>query len=1049
MGERESRSDTEGRQEKRQQFTLGNVSVNSFQAGAAAGKSPDACSCEQLPSEFAESNKPNVPRNSSWIRHPSFLRQIAFAALCALTYVLLDRTTVYLQIWPNISAWYPPVGFGVALLVGVGLEFLPLLMVAGYMAGAINYHQSFSSPSWWLLNLISPSIYGTASYFLRKFLPPNGRLNSTKDIRNLLGISLVASLLTATMGTAVLIWDGEVGQKEYWRAAFNWWIGDAVALSCVAPFYLEFVMPWCRRWLAREMDQDTEPFETRTDEAPAWLEFTGFTLVVAILLLVVFKNYFASSAHLFYLFFLPLVWIATRRGLRGAIAGLILIDTGFILMMRIAHQGIQELAFLQFLMLILSITGLVLGAVLAERREAERRLAEEEERIRLIFETTAEGIYGVDCSGKCTFMNSAAMRLLGYTDRREVIGKQIGELCYESRGSCSPSYGERCCAFHSRLPESPAHISSELFKRKDGLSIPVEYWSNPLLQDGKLLGCVVSFQDISQRQKYERALRESEQRFRSIFEGAEIGIVVLDLLDNRLIVNAACEQILGYSAQELQTASDLEALTHPDDREMQEVALKKLRSGEVERLRMEKRYIARYGRLVWAIVRFTILRDEHGKPRWILAMMVDITERKLATDQLERAKLAAEAANEAKSTFLATMSHEVRTPLNGILGLSELLLETELKPEQKEHLSLLHYSAESLLLILNDILDFSKIEAGRLEVERLTFDLPARLERIIKTFSIRALQKGLKLKFEPASDLPNGVVGDPVRLQQILFNLLANAVKFTDSGEIRVAVSANYSSADQVMLQFDISDTGIGIPDSVQEKIFEPFTQADGTMARKYGGTGLGLAISKRLVEKMGGRIWVESILGYGSVFHFTLKFGLLKMDRTQEIPILHPALDVPVGTSAGLTIDTHPNSGLHLKVLLVEDNMVNLTLAKRLLEKKGFAVSTAQNGKLALQALQVDSFDIILMDVQMPDMDGFETTREIRRLEQESGARTPIIALTAHTMKEDRDHCLSAGMDAYITKPILSKELFATIQALLKPRLPADSPAESSFSQY
>ena len=1109
---------------------------------------------------------PNPPPGSSRSVSTFYLRRLVFGIAFIIIYGLLDRTTVYLQIWPSISAWYPPVGLSVALFVGLGPSILPVIVVAGYLAGYLNYHQNVSSLPFLLTNPLLPVIYGTASLYLRRKLTGKYRIRSTSDVTTLLGVSLIAALAASAAGTAVLVWSGELSAGNYAQAAFNWWIGDAVALSSLTPFLLEFVLPWCRRYIGFAGAEESPPAAKSSGMNRAEiLESSGFLASLAFLLYLAFENNFARSAHLFYLFFLPLIWIAIRRGLRGVVVALILVDSSLAVMMRVAHQGMEDLAVIQFLMLILAVTALTLGSIIGERKKVEQRLADEEERIRLILESTAEGIYGVDVHGVCTFVNQAALRILGFSSREQVLGLNSHLLFHHSHADGTPFPIRECAIVNAFRSGKDAHSNDEVFWRSDGTSFPVEYWSHPILRVGEAIGSVVTFLDTSQRRSFELAIRESEQKFRGVFQGAEFGIAVSELKDGHITVNPAYCRMLGCTAEELRFTGMFDRLTHPDDLEQDRNSFKKLVAGEIDHLHIDKRYLLRDGRLVWASVELSLLRDAAGKPQYILGLAADITERKRAEEklraserrlqafiehapvavamfdrdirylaasrrwttdygfghsdltglclydlipnlpekwreshrrglagekqhlgedawiradgaeqwvgsavypwsdpqgnvggiiiaaeditqrkqfeqQLEGAKRAAEAASAAKSTFLANMSHEIRTPLNGILGMTELVLDTQLTEPQRENLGLVRFSADSLLAIINDILDFSKIEAGKLDIELIPFQLRDSLQQILKTCAIRAQQKGLQFAFNAPADVPDSLIGDPGRLRQVLLNLIGNAIKFTERGQILVAVAAAFPVKGRVLLHFGVKDTGIGISPETQEKIFAAFSQADGSMARKYGGTGLGLAICLRLVEMMGGRIWVESAPEKGSVFHFTLDLAVAAENAVPISGLAEPGKDA-LQSGPQLSAGIESFTGLGFRVLLVEDNAVNRALAQRLLQKRDFTVSIATDGKQAISATQKEEFDLILMDIQMPEMDGFEATAEIRKREKLTGRRTPIIALTAHALKEDRERCLSAGMDAYVTKPIRPAELFTVIQNILQSSAAGDAP--------
>jgi signal transduction histidine kinase/CheY-like chemotaxis protein len=442
---------------------------------------------------------------------------------------------------------------------------------------------------------------------------------------------------------------------------------------------------------------------------------------------------------------------------------------------------------------------------------------------------------------------------------------------------------------------------------------------------------------------------------------------------------------------------------------------------------------------------FAHVVEEDGQPVAWQGIARDVTEQRRAAEELRRAKEAAEDANRAKGVFLANMSHEIRTPMTAILGMTDLLLQTELDGEQRELSGLVHESASALLGILNDILDFSKIEAGRLEIAPVVFDLRGALGDTINMFQPRARAKAIHLAARVAPEVADRWVGDPYRLRQVIVNLVGNAIKFTSEGRVDVDVRGACEPDDtdavgvgeDCLLHFAIRDTGIGIPAEKLGRIFDPFVQADGSHTRRYGGTGLGLSISVRLSELMGGRMWAESEPGLGSTFHFTVRLrrAAAAVDHAEE-GASRAVLDAPAA-------DPTPRS---LRVLLVEDNAVNQALATRILQKRGHHVTSASNGAAALAAFVRQEFDVILMDVQMPVMDGFEATAAIRDRERATGGHVPIVAMTAHVMKGDEERCLRGGMDAYVAKPIDKNKLFETIDALTGDARPDSAPLDGEF---
>ena len=681
-------------------------------------------------------------------------------------------------------------------------------------------------------------------------------------------------------------------------------------------------------------------------------------------------------------------------------------------------------------------------------------------------------------------------------------------------------------------------------------------------------------QEIFERKKVELALRQAEEKYRGIFEESIAGIFQTSPDGRLLSINPALARMYGYDSPDeiISARRDIGRQTYVDPERREE--FKRIMEVQDTVENFEYEVYKKDGTRIWFSQNARAVRDASGAIACYVGTAEDITTRKRTQEELKkevierkRAEEAAETANQSKSEFLANMSHEIRTPMNGIFGMTELLLDTDLTSEQRENLSLVRLSAESLLSVINDILDFSKIEAGKLEFEIIPFDLRESLGESMTALGFRAHQKGLELTYEVAPDVPEAILGDPGRLRQMLVNLVGNAVKFTESGEILVTANRESETPDAVRIHFAVKDTGLGIPADKHQRIFEAFAQADGSMTRKYGGTGLGLSICTKLVELMKGKIWVESEPGQGATFHFTASFGVQPAASARSAPLAEerlrslralivddnftnrrvlegmlarwsmqptsveggkaamealaiskktgspfsvilldsqmPGMDgfalaelihndpelldstIMMLTSVGhigdakrcreLGISAYlvkpirqtellaaicrvlnkspqnvpvPLVTRHVlqeemhraRILLAEDSPVNQILAVRLLEKRGYSITVVGDGRAALAALEKSSFDLVLMDLQMPEMDGLDATIAIRAKEKVTGGHLPIIAMTAHALKGDQERCISAGMDGYVSKPIRTAELYSTIESVLsnRPAAPA-----------
>ncbi|NCC52007.1 MAG: PAS domain S-box protein [Spartobacteria bacterium] len=599
---------------------------------------------------------------------------------------------------------------------------------------------------------------------------------------------------------------------------------------------------------------------------------------------------------------------------------------------------------------------------------------------------------------------------------------------------------------------------------KDGREILVEWYDRTLYDaEGGLLGLLGVGLDVTERSKSEQELGRTREQFVLAVKGSQDGIWDWDLRTDELYLSPRWKELIGYEDHQLPNCfASFEDNLHPDDKSRVMAYVKDYLVGRVDAYSVEFRMRHRDGSYRWILARGEALRDAEGSPYRMAGSHTDITAIKRGEEVLREANedletatarantMAAEAemANAAKSEFLANMSHEIRTPMNGVIGMIDLLLNTPLTDEQRHFAQISKSSGESLLMLINDILDFSKIEAGKLDFDIVDFDLRLTIEGTMEIMALKARDSQVTVSSLIEPEVPNAMRGDPGRIRQIVINLVSNALKFTKEGEVSLHLMLEEERPDVARLRCEVRDTGIGIAHKHLATLFDPFVQADGSITRKFGGTGLGLAISRQLAEMMKGTIGVESTLGKGSCFWFTVELEKQKGVKKEptlnaEPPELHVYTETvePVCHALAMSEINEENVAQkqtqlphdHVRILLAEDNKVNQIVAHTILEKAGYRADTVENGKAVLRALREKDYDLVFMDVQMPVMDGLMATREIRAGKAgERMAQVPIVAMTAYALKGDRELCIHAGMNDYISKPIKAPEVSAVLKRWL-----------------
>lgn len=1117
----------------------------------------------------------NDDKSALWLgnwRGAQVYKQAILAVVFLALFLVTDGSSTASQGWEGAPPCYLPAGLAVALLLYGGLRYVPLVFVSTVVAAVVNYQRPLFS--WCGIPGAIGSYLGyvAAVAFLRRRWRIELKLVRLGDVGRYLLTFLTVEVFSALVGMLTLWGDGKIHKAELLRTAVDWWASDALAMVTFTPFLLVYVAPRVGAWLRSEQVVTWPPGPYSSAEL---LEGAGQAVAVVAAIWLTFGFKAAIPYQPLYLLFIPVIWAAVRRGIPGATLTILGINFGLTFAAWFIQATRGSLPRLQLAMLTLGLTGLCVGAVVSERRKAELEARLSAAGLKEAQKIARMGSWTLDVATQKVTYTDELYNIMGLDPELPVP-----DLPEQAR-FFTPESWERLNASIAETVRTgvPYEIELEMPRDDGSRGWLLARGGLPRDEKGKVSRLCGVAQDITDRKRWESELGSKTAFLEAQANSTIDGVLVVDEHGQKLLQNQTLIDLFKVPAEVMAQGDDESLLLHV-------VSLTKDAEEFLARVEYLYHHHEETSREEVELKDGTVL-DRYSSPvvgqdgRYYGRVWAfrDITAQKIAEQELVKARECAEAANRAKSEFLANMSHEIRTPINGILGMADLLLDTQLTDQQREDLKILKSSGDSLLSIINDILDFSKIEAGKLQLDPLDFNLHEAIADTMRGFALRAHQKGLELNYSIESSVPVDLVGDAGRLRQTLVNLLANAVKFTERGEVTLHVRRLQETERQMELQFSVIDTGIGIAHDKQSLIFEAFAQADTSTTRNYGGSGLGLAICSRLVGLMGGRVWVDSQPGEGSTFHFTAWFGISAGSRPPAVvpcvqaDLLHvpviivddnstnrmiliemtsswgmevnaadsgrtalemmrraqaegrrrrlaivdgsmPGMDgfelagqirkdpaladavIMMLTSDGQSGDAERCRQLGIaaylvkpirksellaailatmgqkvsivtekrvaneqprvrrgRVLLVEDNPVNQTVGLRMLDKMGCSAKLATNGKEALARLSEEQFDLVFMDVQMPEMDGLTATQHIRTREQSTGQHIPIVAMTARVMRGDRELCINAGMDAYIAKPINPEELRNTLRSFLngieqadasksQPTLPVPSPA-------
>jgi PAS domain S-box-containing protein len=971
-------------------------------------------------------------REKKWAKPELSWRYILLAVVMSALYYTSAHIGLKLASVSGAAAYvWPPTGIAIAFTILFGFGVWPAIFVPAVL---VNYFIGIPLSSSLLIGFGNTSEALLAVLWLNKYFSFRPTLDRRMDVLSyLLVASILAPVVSATVGTSALWISGHASNHTFLATWMTWWYGDFLGALVIGPLFLVWSVP------GRDK---TNP--VRSIEAGLLM----FVLVTVSLLVTGGVRHSFEHDPTIHILFPVLIWAALRFGVKGTVTCIFVVST--ILIHYTAH-GMGPFAFaslgtslftaLNFLG-ILSLTSLLLAAAVCEQRRAQKAFQVSRQEVQFSLDRERQAFGEIEHQRQrleTFFMQAPALitMLSGHELKYELVNPEAAEFHRRFYGVDNVQgrrvreihngpYGERVIELMERVLRTGETIINREYPmiRVDSNGVRQEYYFTGTIQpffgrNGKITGIINFANDVTaevlarrNQKSMESALQESEREFRTMFDVAPVGMVQVNPNGKFLRVNEAFCNITGYSRFELAQMTFAE-LTHPEDHPGDSRQFAELLQSAKSLLRHEKRYIRKDGKVIWVSLNAAWLTDSDGKPLRTVAYVEDITDRKSRELSDQNARKTAEAASHAKSHFLAAMSHEIRTPLGAILGFAEVLKDLELSPgERLRYIDIISRNGRELSRLIDDILDLSKVEAGRMAVQKNATSLTPLVGDVITLLSQKARAKNLRLVLSHDTLVPDLIYTDATRLRQILINIIGNAIKFSERGDVVVSMRPGPENRS---VQFMVKDNGPGISAEGQRILFQQFSQTES--ARGYGGTGLGLYLSKRLALALGGNIeLLESSPQTGTTFLITIATGI--ENETQSVD----ELKVMCSTA-------HDIKGKN--ILLVDDSDDNRTLVEHLLTKSGAKVKAVGNGLEAVELTDTNSFDVVLMDLQMPVLDGFAATREIRK----RGYQGPILALSAHAMKEVREQCIETGFDDHIAKPIVTGELIHKISHCIEHR--------------